>query len=105
MRFGLIGANVAHSYSPEVHRSLGLFGYELLSLSQEQIAPFFSKKNFEGINVTIPYKETVIPYLDEVTEEAEEIGAVNTIVQKGGRLIGYNTDALGLEKDFLQRKY
>ena len=105
MRFGLIGANVAHSYSPEVHRSLGLFGYELLSLSQEQITPFFAKKNFEGINVTIPYKETVIPYLDEVMEEAEEIGAVNTIVQKDERLIGYNTDALGLEKDFLRSGY
>lgn len=97
MQFGLIGKTLAHSYSAEIHKSIGNYRYELLELSENQLAEFFKKRDFSGINVTIPYKEAVIPYLDEISESARKIGAVNTIVNKNGRLSGYNTDFAGMK--------
>ena len=96
MRFGLIGEHLAHSFSPALHAALGTPNYELCELSPADIPAFFAARNFDGVNVTIPYKETVIPYLDELSPEARVIGAVNTVVRRGDRLIGFNTDYTGL---------
>lgn len=96
-KYGCIGKKLTHSFSKEIHRALADYEYELIELAEDEIAPFFEKKDFAAINVTIPYKQTVIPYLDSVSEIAERIGAVNTIVNKDGKLYGYNTDYYGMK--------
>jgi len=96
-RYGCIGRKLTHSFSKEIHARLADYAYDLIELSEEEIRPFFEKKDFAAINVTIPYKQTVIPYLDEVSPVAQRIGAVNTIVNGGGRLYGYNTDYYGMK--------
>lgn len=97
MKFGCIGKKLTHSFSKEIHAKLADYAYDLIELTEEEIAPFFEKKDFTAINVTIPYKQTVIPYLDSISEVAERIGAVNTIVNKDGKLYGYNTDYYGMK--------
>ncbi|MBP5288604.1 MAG: shikimate dehydrogenase [Clostridia bacterium] len=96
MKYGLIGEKLGHSFSPEIHRALGGYDYELRELTREELPAFFAARAFAGINVTIPYKEEVIPLLDEVDGAARAIGAVNTVVNRGGRLCGYNTDFDGM---------
>lgn len=96
MRYGLIGGKLGHSYSPEVHGLIGGYDYVLKEIPLEGLDSFMREKDFLGINVTIPYKQAVIPYLDGIDEAARAIGAVNTIVNRGGRLVGYNTDFTGL---------
>lgn len=102
MDFGLIGYPLGHSFSKEIHESLGLYAYEISDLPEENFAKFMTEKKFRGINVTIPYKQRVIPYLDEIDETAKEIGAVNTIVNRDGRLYGYNTDLFGISNLILK---
>ena len=96
MQYGLIGGKLGHSYSSEVHAMIGGYDYVLKEIPREGLDAFMKGKDFLGINVTIPYKQDVIPYLDEMDDAAREIGAVNTIVNRGGRLAGYNTDFTGL---------
>lgn len=96
MKYGLIAERLSHSYSREVHARLGNPDYELLELPPEEVVPFLQRRDFLGLNVTIPYKTTVMPHLDEIDEAARSIGAVNTIVNRNGRLYGYNTDFYGL---------
>jgi len=96
-QYGCIGRKLTHSFSKEIHARLADYAYELIELSEEEIAPFFEKRAFAAINVTIPYKQTVIPFLDEVSPAARRIGAVNTIVNRDGRLCGYNTDYYGMK--------
>lgn len=96
MQYGLIGEKLGHSFSAEIHAMLKSNPYELVELSLDQIETFFSKKDFCAINVTIPYKTTVIPYLSHISERARAIGAVNTVVNRGGELWGYNTDFYGI---------
>ena len=96
-KYGCIGRKLTHSFSKEIHARLADYEYELIELEEDQIAPFFEKKEFSAINVTIPYKQTVIPYLDSVSDIAQRIGAVNTIVNRDGRLYGYNTDYYGMK--------
>lgn len=96
MKYGLIGEKLGHSYSPEIHAHLADYVYELCELRPEEVGPFMQARDFESINVTIPYKTVVMPYLDEIDEAAAAIGAVNTIKRVGGRLYGYNTDFAGL---------
>lgn len=96
-KYGCIGKKLTHSFSKEIHSKLADYEYELIELCEEEIKPFFEKRNFEAINVTIPYKETVLPYLDFVSDIARRIGAVNTIVNKDGKLYGYNTDYYGMK--------
>ena len=96
MKYGLIGAKLSHSFSKEIHGRFFGYPYELLELSEEELAVFLRQRDFFAVNVTAPYKETVIPYLDEVDERALAIGAVNTIVNRDGKLYGYNTDFDGL---------
>ena len=97
MEYGLIGGKLMHSYSCEIHEAIADYRYELMELKPDEVEPFLKEHAFCGINVTIPYKETVIPYLDEISEEAEKIGAVNTIVNRNGKLFGYNTDYAGMK--------
>lgn len=97
MEYGLIGEKLGHSFSKIVHNELSDYTYELKEIPKEEFASFMEKADFKAINVTIPYKQDVIPYLYEIDKKAEEIGAVNTVVNKNGKLYGYNTDCLGLE--------
>ena len=96
-KYGCIGKKLTHSFSKDIHARLADYEYELIELAEEEIQPFFENKDFEAINVTIPYKQTIIPYLDSVSEIAQKIGAVNTVVNKDGKLHGYNTDYYGLK--------
>lgn len=92
-RCGLIGEKLGHSFSPAIHGKLADYEYRLYELSPEQVGPFLEKKEYDGLNVTIPYKKMVIPYCDELTEAARSIGSVNTIVKRpDGTLLGHNTD-------------
>ena len=93
--FYLIGKSLAHSYSAEIHRAFGRYDYALQNLPPEAVGDFLKHGEWEGLNVTIPYKQTVLPFLDEISEEAKSIGSVNTIVRSGDRLVGHNTDYLG----------
>ena len=102
MEYGLIGEKLGHSFSREIHARLRGYDYELRELRPDEVEEFLAKREFRGINVTIPYKETVIPYLDEVDEAAREIGAVNTVVNRGGKLFGYNTDYTGMRELMLR---
>lgn len=95
MRYGLIGEKLGHSFSKIIHEKLADYTYDLIPLSLEELDVFMREKEFSAINVTIPYKETVIPYLDEVDPKAVKMGAVNTVVQRNGKLFGYNTDYFG----------
>ena len=97
MNYGLIGEKLGHSFSADIHKQLFGYDYELKELTYEELPAFLFIREFHGINVTIPYKQTVIPYLDYIDESAQIIGAVNTIVNKNGKLYGYNTDYLGLK--------
>ncbi len=97
MQYGCIGKKLGHSFSKEIHNALTDYTYELCEIPEEKIAEFMKKSDFKAINVTIPYKETVIPYLDVISDEAKQIGAVNTIVNKNGVLYGYNTDFFGMK--------
>ena len=96
MTYGLIGEKLGHSFSPEIHACIGDYPYQLKELTPDAVAPFLQKREFSAINVTIPYKEAVIPFCDEIDEAARAIGAVNTLVNRGGKLYGYNTDFAGL---------
>lgn len=95
MRYGLIGEKLGHSFSKIIHEQLADYTYDLIPLTRDELDAFLREKQFSALNVTIPYKETVIPYLDEVDSRAQKIGAVNTVVNRNGRLCGYNTDFYG----------
>lgn len=95
---GLLGRTLGHSYSPQIHGMLGDYSYQLFEKEPEEVESFLKSGSFDGLNVTIPYKQTVIPYLDELSPIAEKLGAVNTIVRRSGKLIGHNTDYFGFQE-------
>ena len=95
MEYGLIGETLGHSVSKEIHELLADYTYEPHPLSREEFPAFMEEHPFRAINVTIPYKQDVIPYLTEMDDGARAIGAVNTIVNRNGKLYGYNTDMPG----------
>ncbi|MFV0381733.1 MAG: shikimate dehydrogenase family protein [Breznakia sp.] len=96
MKYGLIGEHLKHSYSKIIQeRLLDNYHYDLKELTKSELGTFMKHKDFLGINVTIPYKQAVLPYLDEVDDSAKKIGAINTIVHKNHRLFGYNSDYYG----------
>ncbi len=101
MEYGLIGEKLGHSFSKPIHEKLihyhdiKNYSYEIRPVAKDEFADFMVKKDFKAINVTIPYKSDVIPYLFEIDEHAKQIGAVNTIVNRNGQLYGYNTDFFG----------
>ncbi len=94
-QFFLIGNPLSHSFSPEIHAAFADYRYSLKEIENEDLPSFFKTRDFDGMNVTIPHKTAVIPFLDELSPEARAIGAVNTVVKKNGRLYGDNTDYYG----------
>ncbi len=95
-KYGLVGEKLGHSFSPQIHKALGGYDYALWEVSPEDLPAFFSAREFTALNVTIPYKQAVLPWLDSVSPAARRIGCVNTVVKDGaGRLHGYNTDYYG----------
>jgi shikimate dehydrogenase len=96
MKYGLIGERLGHSFSKDVHGMLSDYEYEITEIAKTDLDDFMRRQDFEAINVTIPYKEAVIPYLSYISEEAKLIGSVNTIVKRDGKLYGYNTDFFGM---------
>ena len=98
LKCGLLGRKLGHSYSPAIHSMLSDYSYELFEREPEQLKDFLLHGDWDGINVTIPYKKTVLPYCRELSPLAKEIGSVNTIVRRpDGSLFGDNTDAYGFE--------
>lgn len=95
MQFGLIGKKLEHSFSKELHKRIDKYSYELQELQPNDLAVFFEQRDFQGINVTIPYKQDVISFLDEISLTAQQIGAVNIVVNRNGKLLGDNTDFYG----------
>lgn len=96
MRCGLLGRKLGHSYSPQIHSHLGDYSYALFEREPEEVADFLKNGDFTGLNVTIPYKKAVIPCCSELSETAQRLNAVNTIVRReDGTLIGHNTDHFG----------
>ncbi|ODS88785.1 MAG: shikimate dehydrogenase [Chryseobacterium sp. SCN 40-13] len=108
--FGLIGRNISYSFSKKYftdkfYRLMLEDTYQVFDLKDIQDTDeIFRMEGLSGLNVTIPYKEQILPYLDELSEEAQQIGAVNTIVIRNGRKTGHNTDAAGFEKSLLLLK-
>ncbi|MCM1364326.1 MAG: AAA family ATPase [Faecalibacterium sp.] len=105
MKYGLIGEKLGHSFSKVIHESFADYEYDLMPIAKENLHDFMTKREFKAINVTIPYKHDVIPYLSYIDEAAEKIGAVNTIVNRDGKLYGYNTDFGGLRKLILKNGF
>lgn len=91
-RYGLLGKKLGHSFSKIIHEKIADYTYQYFEKERDELDEFFKLKDFKAINVTIPYKEDVIKYLDEISKKAKKIGAVNTIVKRDGKLYGYNTD-------------
>lgn len=102
MKCGLLGRKLGHSYSPQIHGLLGDYAYTLFEKEPEELAGFLQNGDFDGLNVTMPYKKAVIPHLDGLTPIARQLGAVNTIVRRDGKLMGHNTDYYGFQS-MLQR--
>ncbi len=97
MEYGCIGEHLPHSFSKEIHGLIGSYDYLLTEIERPDLDIFMKDADFRAINVTIPYKEAVIPYLSRLSPKAQAIGAVNTIVKRDGELFGYNTDFSGME--------
>lgn len=97
-RCGLLGEKLGHSYSPAIHAQLGDYAYRLYECPREKLGAFLKTGDFDGLNVTIPYKKAVIPYCAELSPMAAAIGSVNTLLRRpDGTLYGDNTDAFGFE--------
>lgn len=95
LKCGLIGERLGHSFSPLIHACLADYSYTLTEISPEGLKGFVASRQLDAYNVTIPYKKAIMPYLDVISPEATAIGAVNTVVQRDGKLYGYNTDYFG----------
>ena len=96
MEYGLIGERLGHSFSAVIHDMIGKYGYTLREIPRGGLESFVRESNFLGLNVTIPYKQEIMPLLDEIDTAAKDIGAVNTVVRRGDKLYGYNTDFDGM---------
>ena len=96
MKCGLLGRKLGHSYSPQIHNLLGDYSYVLFEKEPEELENFLKNGDFSGLNVTIPYKKEVIPYLSELSPTAKKMGCVNTVLRRSdGTLYGHNTDYFG----------
>lgn len=99
LQCGLLGEKLSHSYSPAIHRRLGAYRYDLFEKTPSELEAFLRSGTFDGLNVTIPYKKAVFPYMNEVSETARAIGSINTIVRRAdGTLYGDNTDVTGFRQ-------
>lgn len=93
---GLLGEKLSHSFSPRIHSCLGDYTYDLFEKDKDEVEAFMQNKPFDGINVTIPYKKTVVPFMNELSDSARRLGSVNTVVKReDGTLFGHNTDYFG----------
>ena len=97
MDYGCIGEHLTHSFSKEIHAQIGDYPYQLKEIPMGQLDAFLQQRDFRAINVTIPYKQDVIPHLKQIHPHAAAIGAVNTVVNRDGALYGYNTDCGGMQ--------
>lgn len=111
MRFGLIGKKLGHSLSPEIHKKIFenleiKDEYSLIQLEEKELENFLRNKSeeFKGFNVTIPYKVEIMNFVDEISSEAKEIGAINTILKKDEKFYGYNTDYFGFKRMLEENK-
>lgn len=96
LKCGLLGRKLGHSISPQIHSMLADYSYELFEKEEDEVGAFIEAKEYDGLNVTIPYKKTVFRYMDEVSDVARKLGSINTIVKrKDGSLYGDNTDVFG----------
>ncbi len=102
MKYGLIAEKLGHSYSKIIHEMLKRYDYDLMPMPENSAAELLKSRKFDGLNVTIPYKSFVMPYLDFISPDAKRIGAVNTIVNRNGKLYGYNTDYTGFRQTLLR---
>ncbi|MGL4874185.1 MAG: shikimate dehydrogenase [Clostridium sp.] len=110
--YGLVGEKLGHSLSPKIHehifKKFNIYGdYKLFEIPKSDIndlGKWMKILDLKGVNVTIPYKEEVFSFLDHISVEAKEIGAINTILNKGGKLIGYNTDYYGFKYMLLDKE-
>ena len=93
--YGLLGRKLGHSWSVPIHQALGCESYRLIELEPEELGAFLRREDIGGLNVTIPYKRDVMPLCDVIDPAAQEIGSVNTLVRRDGKLYGYNTDIDG----------
>lgn len=105
MKYGLIGEKLSHSFSKEIHEQLAPYSYELCEIARNDLASFLQNRDFCAVNVTMPYKKDVMPFLDEISDEANELQAVNVIVNKNGKLFGFNTDYIGMKDQILRTGY
>ncbi|ROI10108.1 shikimate dehydrogenase [Chryseobacterium sp. H3056] len=111
LKLGLIGRNISYSFSKNYFEQkfsalkLANLSYSIFDLKEiSEVEEIFNIENLRGFNVTIPYKEQILPFLNEISPEAEKIGAVNTVLIKNGKKIGYNTDAFGFEDTLFSHK-
>ena len=102
LKCGLLGRKLGHSYSPQIHALMGDYTYELFEREPEDVGEFVLHGDYDAMNVTIPYKKDVIPYLDEIDPIAKRLGSVNTVVRKDGKIYGYNTDYYGFHSMVLR---
>ena len=93
--YGLLGRKLGHSWSVPIHKALGCDSYRMIELEPEQLGDFLRREDIGGLNVTMPYKRDVMAFCDVIDEGARAIGSVNTLVRRGGKLYGYNTDIDG----------
>lgn len=98
MEYGCIGEHLTHSFSKEIHNLMTDYDYVIREVAKEELDTFMKQRDFKAINVTIPYKQDVIPYLSYIEPQAEAIHAVNTVVNRDGKLFGYNTDYYGMSR-------
>lgn len=96
-KYGLIGEKLPHTLSPQIHALLGLKSYDAIELKEDELSSFIQRKEYNGFNVTIPYKEKIIPFLTKICGAANVIGAVNTVVLTERGYVGYNTDTDGMQ--------
>lgn len=97
MNCGLLGRKLAHSASPQLHALFGDYAYDLFERTEEQLPEFFRTCGLHGLNVTVPYKQTVLPYCDTLTDCARTVGSVNTLLFENGNILGDNTDVFGFQ--------
>ena len=96
MEYGLIGAKLGHSYSPSIHARLGDYDYRLCECTEAQFIELMRRRDFRGLNVTIPYKKLALSLCDALSDTARAVGSVNTVVVRpDGSLYGHNTDIGG----------
>lgn len=95
--FGLLGRKLSHSFSKEIHEALGAYSFSLWEKEPEEIPSFFEKRQFDGLMVTIPYKEKVLEYLDFMSEDVKSLRCANLIINEAGKLKGFNTDVYGFK--------